>query len=144
MLPLVVVILPVPETSRPALLVPTFAPVPLTMIFPELVETVALLPLIKIPRPLPKVDPVPVRVIAPMPVEVMLPAVSTEIPVVPVLFPLPVPVTLIAPFREVMIVLDPLTTTPRQSLVPKEELPVNVIGAVLVEVMLAEPEIPIP
>jgi hypothetical protein len=138
--PLVELILPPTDTKRPRQpdAATPLPPVPLAMMFPEFVETRVLAPVTIIPSlefP-PMTEPVPVRVIDPMPVDVMVPAVSTEIPVAVVPFPLLVPVMLIAPFREVMLVLATVTTIPRQSLVPREVFPVNVMGAEPDEVML--------
>ncbi len=92
--PLVEEIFPPVETSSPLLFVPAFPPVPLAMMFPELVETVEELPLTTMPRlefP-PVVDAVPASVIPPGPVAWIFAAAKTPIPsaLAPVPAPLPV------------------------------------------------------
>jgi hypothetical protein len=136
--PLVELILPPAKTIRPlqkldAALLP---PVPLTMILPETVVTAELLPSTTIPLLAvpPVADPVPFRVMPPLPVALIFEDERTPIPFASIPLPPPLPVTEMSPFAVWMSEFAPVRNTPYPAPVPLPPVPEQVMVAVPVVV----------
>jgi hypothetical protein len=90
-------------------------------------------PVIKIPslEEEPAEDPVPLKVMGAVLLEVMAPAVETWMPRFVAPLPLPVPVRLMAPVTVEILLFDPSIRIPQLPIVPAEvPVPFSVIGAI--------------